>query len=326
MKKAKVPGKWNIQCSGILRLLPRGSVLVSVCIAFAAGVVALYPGQDPAEHLTYYLKTPPIVNFGVEELRSSYPDLAGLEVVDDQQELVSILLRTGASLEEFFRFFPNTISREKVRQERMGEDGRLEAKLEQESYYLVMARTGRETSGFDESRTDDRGKPIERKRLRGQSFLTSGFAGVGIFFLPINQKEFQYRLLGRDSSRSGAYVIAFSSRRDSSLRGKLEVGEDEAQLLTQGLAWIHPDTFRLLRMTTVLQAVFATKPVILALRTNIQFDEIKLNASVPSFSLPAKVEVNINWRGTIYRNIHRYSDYRLFSIETHETRAPIIKP
>jgi hypothetical protein len=300
------------------RVIRVGTGLLIFC-----GVLLWSPAQEnEPSHFVYYEKAPPIVDLGVEDLRRDYPGLSTVAFAEDQQELPFVLSGIGESLQAFFRYFPNTISREKVQQERLGENGKAEARLDQESYYLVVARIGRETSGFDESRTDAKGKPIVQKRLRGRSFLTSGFAGAGIFFLPVNQKEFRFRFLGRDPEMSGAYVVAFSSKRECSLQGKFEMGEDQGLLLSQGLAWIHPDSFRLLTMTTSLQAVLSPKPVVLSLRTNIQFDAITFKSAAQTFSLPVKVEVNINWQGTAYRNVHRYSDYRLFSVETHETRAP----
>jgi hypothetical protein len=276
--------------------------------------------------LVYYQRARPVVDLKVEELRQGYPELANVRFSEEEGDLPSVLSRTGETQEAFFRYFPNTISREKVRQERVGENGRVEAHLDQESFYLVVARTGRETSGFDESRTDAKGRPVTRKRLKGQSFLTSGFAGVSIFFLPVNQKEFRFRFLGRDDERCGAYVVAFSAKRESSLLGKIEIGGEEALLLSQGLVWIHPDSFRLLAMTTEIQSILAPQPLVLTLRTSILFEDVDFTSSARTFSLPVKVEVNVNWRGTLHRNIHRYSDYRLFSVETHETRAPVAKP
>jgi hypothetical protein len=291
------------------------------------GALLCSPAQESASpQLVYYQKARPLVDLSPEELRRDYLELGTVSFSEDQQDLSLVLSRTGESLDAFFRYFPNTISREKVRQERLGENGKIDAKLDQETYYLVVARTGRETSGFDESRTDAKGRPVAQKRLQGKSFLTSGFAGAGIFFLPVNQKEFRFHLLGRDPEMSGAYVVAFSAKRECGLQGKFEMGEDQALLLSQGLAWIHPDSFRLLTMTTSLQAILAPKPVVLALRTNILFDEVTFSSPTRAFSLPVKVEVNINWRGALYRNVHRYSDYRLFSVEVYESRSPVEKP
>jgi hypothetical protein len=305
----------------------RGLFRATALPLLAGGLALGAPRQEAgAPGLIYYEKARPIVDLGKEDLLPAYPELAGVQFEEDQDSLETLLARTGASLEAFFRYFPNTISKEKVRQERLRPDGHVDAHLDQESYYLVVARTGRETSGFDESRTDAKGKPVQRKRLRGQSFLTSGFAGAGIFFLPVNQKDFRFRILGRDPARANAYVLAFSARHDSSLQGKFEMEKDEAMLLSQGLAWIHPDSYRLLSMTTGLMGIFAAQPVVLALKTKIWFDIVNFPSATLAFSLPAQVEVSIRWREGNYRNVHRYSDYRMFSVETHESRMPLVKP
>jgi hypothetical protein len=81
----------------------------------------------------------------------------------------------GAGVTEFIGTLPNTASREQIRQERIGINGKVAAEIEQEvQYVLLFHQTGEDL--WEEDRTDNKGKPARIKRLKGQSFVISGFA------------------------------------------------------------------------------------------------------------------------------------------------------
>jgi thiol:disulfide interchange protein len=50
---------------------------------------------------------------------------------------------------------------------------------------------------------------------------------------------------------------------------------------------------------------------------------VYMDSNQDLFWLPREVKVTIGWKGRTFRNLHRYSNYRLFSVETYEKRSPI---
>ena len=38
--------------------------------------------------------------------------------------------------------------------------------------------------------------------------------------------------------------------------------------------------------------------------------------------LPKEVKVTVEWKGRTYRNLHRYSDFRVFKVDAVEKRKP----
>ena len=79
----------------------------------------------------------------------------------------------------------------------------------------------------------------------------------------------------------------------------------------QGVAWVDPSDFRILRLRTDL--LFPVAEVSLhRLTADIQFQVTHL-AEVPSpLSLPSEVTVTSEIGGATLREVHRYSGYRLF--------------
>jgi hypothetical protein len=43
-------------------------------------------------------------------------------------------------------------------------------------------------------------------------------------------------------------------------------------------------------------------------------------------SLPAQVTVTVQWKGKTYRNLHQYTDFKLFNTSVHEKRQAEAPP
>jgi hypothetical protein len=67
--------------------------------------------------------------------------------------------------------------------------------------------------------------------------------------------------------------------------------------------------------------------IMLARQTSeVELGEVRLEGAPQSLWLPRKVVVTIDWQHTIYRNQHRYRNYKLFSVETREGEKEIMRP
>jgi hypothetical protein len=100
---------------------------------------------------------------------------------------------------------------------------------------------------------------------------------------------------------------------------------NQSQGVHQGLVWIDPHSFEIVRMRTDLLA--PRNDVGLAKQTSeIWFSEVKFNTVSHPFWLPCEVVVTANWLGLVFRNRHQYSDYSVFVVESREKlNLPVIK-
>jgi hypothetical protein len=86
-------------------------------------------------------------------------------------------------------------------------------------------------------------------------------------------------------------------------------------LLCQGLAWIDSETFQILRITTWLLA--PRKDISLSSQTStVDFYPVQPSGFEKVLWLPGDVTVTLVSRGTKVRNTHRYSNYKLFRVES----------
>ncbi len=266
-----------------------------------------------------------IVDLGREELVSAYPEeLRDLKFEDNQPMLAAILGKTGERVEAFFRDFPKTLASEQVRMERLDRLGKAEASTTRNYLYsFSLDKTG---TFWEETRTERNGRPVDMTSLRG-FFLAPGRAGLTAFLHPRHQAGSRFRNLGREAAESGAHVIAFAQKPEAAdylSSYQSEVMAAPAPLLFQGLAWIHPDTYEIIRMRTDLLAP-RTDVGLSRQTTEIWFSEVRFDSVAQGFWLPREVLITNKSAAMSTRNRHRYSQYQVFTVSVEEKFMPPIK-
>ena len=301
------------------------SLLVSANIsAFQNGSI-LSPRPSSLE-TEIYSRARTVVDMTRDELIKAYPaDLPNLEFAENQEDLDTLLEKVGQKVAAFFHDFPNTVSSEQVRREKLRHDGSVEDSVTQKYNYSVsLDRIG----GLDEGRTDKNGHAIAHERMSTNSLLTSGFVSLPMYFQLSHQFASRFRYLGRERSGPRAYMIAFAQKPGvADIIGLLgpTLTSPGAQLLYQGFAWVDPQTYQIVRMTTDLLA--PRDDVMLSRVTSeIWFGEIQFKTISETFWLPQEVLVTVDYNGDLYRNRHHYSDYQALTVSAQDKiTPPIIK-
>jgi hypothetical protein len=153
--------------------------------------------------------------------------------------------------------------------------------------------------------------------------ITKGFVSTPVFFDPAHQQESAFRYLGQQViDKRAAYVVAFAQLPSAQVKEQIAVGNGRSVFaLTQGLAWIDPDNYQILRMWTGLMA-----PVpeinLQGQTTRVNFSEVHFQGMASSLWLPSKVQVETKWGDVIFRNSHTYSEFKLFTVQTQQKDAP----
>lgn len=265
-----------------------------------------------------YSKARTVVDMTADELRQTFPaEFRDLEFDENQEQLPSLLREVADRVAVLIRDIPNTTSREQVRRERMRNNMTVDSSSTQNYNYLVLPGL---SGPWEEIRTDSKGRPLAVENVQDSYAMTSGFAGLALFFHPGSLAGSRFRLLGRQSSEPRAYLIAFAQRPESGqLTGRLRTPlmVNPALIMYQGMAWIDPVTHQIVRMRTDLLA--PRRDVYLARQTTeIWYGEVLFTSSTQTFWLPREVLVTLEWNGQFYRNRHRYSDYLVFSVESRD--------
>ena len=300
--------------------LRQGALDLSQLVTVQPTVPTMPPEQTPVQA---YAGARTVVDMSVEELLRAYPEeLRDVTLEENNERLDLLLKKLGEGVETFFRDFPNTVSKESVRMESSGPNHSVGRTVTQNfNYAFFPAKDGR---FWKEARLDSKDREIGDNEIRGFPFFTSGFAGLCMFFHPRHQFGSEFRYLGKQRSSPNADLIAFAQKPgDNDALASYQTLHMPAPvpLLYQGLVWVDTGNYQILRMRTDLLA--RRTDIDLTRQTSeLWFSEVRFQSVPQSFWLPREVVVTSESGGWLFRNTHRYSDYRVFTVEAQDKVEP----
>lgn len=262
----------------------------------------------PGPPQTYVEMTP-------EELLKRVPELKHLELARDQELLPLILQRVGAAVADFFDNFSNTTCTEDVlsivRNPHWGHEDRYDRRFN----YIALVKPATDNTVLEETRSDSKG----RAAALGGAITTIGFVALAAHFHPDYQRDSRFRYVGRETIKGqSAYVIVFAQRPEVARQtGHVVLRDQVAKVFVQGVAWIEPETFRILRLRTDLEQP-ELQIHLQRESTDVRYSEVTFTQGNKTLWLPREVTVTGEWKDFTFHNLHRYSDYRLFVVQTEE--------
>lgn len=286
---------------------------------FPLPVRTVYTQVEARLDLRTYAKVKSLVSEPLPSLTKAFPELKGLQPAADEDELPSILAKAGKAVEAFFTNFPNTISIEQIREERLGKDGKVKDALDQKFQYLLLARPERWGLGLEEFRTNNHGERAGPTGLNAGLMLTSGFASASLLFHPAYQQGADFRHLGHQALNGrDCYLVAFAQKPDKAqMVERFNTDESTVLVLFQGIAWIDAENYRIVRLRTDLlkpqSSIRLNRQT-----TEITYDPVQFKQMASAMWLPSDVAVTVEWKGKTFRNRHHYSDFKLFNTEAKD--------
>jgi hypothetical protein len=250
------------------------------------------------------------------------PELQHIDPAGEQVKLDPLLTAVGRNIADVFEKLPNTVSLEKIHQEKLNRKGQSAGSLNQQFRYLCLIPSGPWGPQTDEYRADSTGHVAYPQGLLENFMLTAGFVAAPLIFHPTYQPGSEFRLLGRQKAKGrDAYVVVFAQEpKKSRMCGSFRVGSISRETFYQGVAWIDTATYQILRLRTELLTPLPVVKLQTEI-TDIEFNEVHFSRIPEGFWLPAQVTVTIEWEGQHLRNRHAYSDFVVFNVESMQKIA-----
>ncbi len=250
---------------------------------------------------------------------SSMPELQGLVPATSQEQLKSILNLVGENVARFFQNFRNTSSWEEIHEEKGGKKGVAKSKFDEKCQYICMIPDGARRVSFKEYRADATGEPHISRGLAAGFMLTSGFASALYVFDPTLQAESQFRFLGQQKiDGEETLVVAFAQQpMKTQSPGTFRSGQNSVATYEKGIAWVDAQSYQIVRLRTDLLAPLP-EVGLEGLTTQIDYQEVQFQASAQKYWLPRRADVILSWNNKTYHNEHRYSNFKLFNVNTHQ--------
>jgi len=282
----------------------------------------------------FYADAHPYIDEPLPELKKDVHELAGLKPDPGSKQPSDLLAKVGAKADELLKKVPDLISDEVVSQTQMPVSQGLvpgcsgggclapgrSSVWDQGFSYLIVTRPvpdGRLV--LQEYRTNRKGKPVEG--AGAPSF--QGFISAWIIFSSPNQVESRFRYLGQQQTDGhSTYVIGFAQiPGEVESPGLIVTDRESVPMLFQGIAWIDQSDYRIVRLRTDL---LAPLPAISVQRqtANMLFGPVRIPTLELTLWLPQVVDVEMESRGQILQEQHKYSKYRLYKAQSKIVLSP----
>jgi hypothetical protein len=234
----------------------------------------------------------------------------------DAQRLDDLLARTGTQVSAFVDQFSDVKCTELVRQEKLNKDDKPELKEESTFDYLVILTNDGGELNLAESRLPVHvAKPDKKNR---SMLLSNGFATLFLVFHPLYAGSFKFALAGEESINghvmnkvSFQHVPGTRSVAALALRGR------EYPLELSGMAWIDAETGSIAKMEAGIEDTLQDVGL-KSFRSEIEFAPMPFADSKPVYWFPTQASVEVETPKQHWRNLHRFTEYKKFSVTTEQ--------
>jgi hypothetical protein len=229
--------------------------------------------------------------------------------------LNSTLMSARKSVESFWKQFGSVTCLEKVTQEKLGEKDKVEYEQKSTFDYPVLLNMDKDALIVEESRLQQgkKGKPKNIPLL-----ITNGIPTLLLVFHPLYGEDFRYQLTGEeltDGNRLAKirfeHIPGMRSTTALQLRGK------DHPLDLEGTAWIDPEDGSIHRIIARI-AVPMDDLNLKALDMDVRYDLHQFPSPNDAYRLPSTATINVKTRRRHWRNVHQYSNYKRFTINTED--------
>ena len=286
--------------------------------------IVLTASPTPPTRRTISPPASALVDIPTAKLARKVPELKNLKPAASQESLGSILQKVGANVATFFDNFPSVTSREQVVEQRLEADQSAEVQYPRTMTISTMtsaiwrwriSNPGKQVN-LKEYRTDANGHGIDPKGLDDGYMITQGFVSTPVFLTQRISSRADFDFSGQQVvDGRNAYVVAFAQLPSAQVKEQIALGNGHSvEVLTQGLAWIDPDNYQIIRMWTDL-----TAPVpeikLQAQTTQVNFAEVHFSDMASGLWLPNKVDVEMKFSAVDFPQLPH-----LFGFQTFQRR------
>ncbi len=230
-----------------------------------------------------------------------------------------LLDRIGEQVQHFWTDFSSVNCTETIEQEKLNAKGKtIQRETASYDYVILMQLTGDDLR-VEESRIQQ-GKKREKGTKKHRSLLiTDGFATLVLVFHPHFRGSYKFSPPEKDWSAGWLeYRIDFEHLPGASTPAVLQVGGRDYPLGWKGTAWVNPGTLAIVRIRAGLREPM-TNVGLLRLDSDVHYTGVEYAATGELHWLPEVAVIEAQTKRQHWRNTHRFSDYKHFSVDTEVT-------
>jgi hypothetical protein len=235
--------------------------------------------------------------------------------------LHDLLDRTSTQVSKFLDQFSDTKCTEQVLQEKFKANGKLEYKEQSTFDYLVILTNAGGELSLAESRlavrVHDHGKNDKVPSL----LISNGFATLFLVFHPYYANSFQFTDAGPDTI-GGLKLekIQFQHIRDMRSPAALALRGREFPLEIAGTAWVDVESGMIVKIEAGVGRSLEDVGL-KTLRSEVIYAPVPFKGMDKTYWYPQQAIVEVETPRQHWRNTHKFTDYKRFSVSTEEKVA-----
>jgi hypothetical protein len=245
--------------------------------------------------------------------------LASIACVQAQEKvpLAKVLDRTTQRVSSFLDLFSNVKCVEQVTQTKLKPSGKVELQETSSYDYLVILTNAGGELSLDESRLPLKQATADRKREISM-LLSNGFATLFLVFHPYYASSFEFTDAGSEMVEGhNARKIHFAHIRNTRSIAALALRGREYPLELSGDAWVDPETGNVLRIEATIGSTLEDVGL-KSLEATVDFAPVAFSQDQPVYWFPSEAVVDVETPKQHWRNTHRFTNYKQFSVSTEE--------
>jgi len=152
---------------------------------------------------------------------------------------------------------------------------------------------------------------------------SQGFVSQWLNFYPGNRPLIEFRYLGQQKIHGRLELVVAFAQKPGTFPLPLTIEDHDKvyKLYMQGVAWVDATDFRILRLRTGILSLPPTS-LLRQFTVEVDFGEARVATIDSPLWLPSRVVVNTNVAGSVLRETHAYSNYRLFRAKSRIVLSP----
>lgn len=227
--------------------------------------------------------------------------------------LGDLLAHARKSVDAFWNQFRSVTCVETVTQEKLGKQGKVEYRQRSSFDYLALLNIENNDLLVEESRLQQTSKD---KPKNIPLLVTSGLPTLLLVFHPNYQEGFRYQLEGEEVA-GGQKLVKIRFRHVPGARSTtaLRLRNKNYPLEIQGIAWLDPETGTIHRIAAEIAAPMSD--------INLKRLEMDVSYAPCEFPegihwLPSAATVDVQTERQHWHNLHQYSHYKVFMVNTED--------
>jgi hypothetical protein len=233
--------------------------------------------------------------------------------------LQTLLDYAGKAVAQFSEDFASVTCKELVTQEKLGNKAKPIYQRQSAFDFLFFLDLHGNALSVEESRLAQKVPGKQKKPMDLPLLTTNGFSTLALIFHPFYQGSFEFNRI-EDAEVDGEKCAQVLFRHIPGTRSTaaLFLNGREYPLDLQGTAWVDLKSGGIIKIAAGLMAPIPD----LNLRTlssNVSYAPVHFPSSSDVYWLPVQASVDVETKYQHWRNIHHFSDYKMFTVKSETT-------